>query len=179
MPLFALPFWTQPVERDSLDSLRGWSPAQIAPLARARSAEAGEVGMSRGVWVYVLLQVPGGLLAALLLWLAVHLGWLSAGWALGLWLGWVLKDCALYPMVRDAFRSTDGRSEPLIGRRGVVAESLAPQGLVRLGGEIWRAEPLAPGESIVAGCAVVVRAVHGLTLLVEAEGGAPPPHQEA
>ncbi len=130
--------------------------------------------MSRGFWVYVLLQVPGALLAGLLLWLAVHWGWLSAGWALGLWLGWVLKDCALYPMVRDAFRSSGSHSEPLIGRRGVVAEPLAPHGLVRLGGELWQAEPLAPGDAIATGCAVVVRAVHRLTLLVEAEGGAPP-----
>ncbi len=130
--------------------------------------------MSRGLWVYVLLQVPGWLLAGLLLWLSVHWGWLTAGWAIGLFLGWTMKDWALYPVVRNAFRSTGGRPDPLVGRRGVVTESLDPQGLVRLGGELWRAEPFSPGEAITTGRSVVVRAVHGLTLLVEAEGGSPP-----
>ncbi len=130
--------------------------------------------MSRGLWVYILLQVPGWLLAGLLLWLSVHSEWLTAGWALGLFLGWVLKDCAHDPVVRSAFRSTGGRPDPLIGRRGMVAEPLDPQGLVRLGGELWRAEPFSPGGAIATGRPVVVRAVHGLTLLVEAEGGSPP-----
>lgn len=56
--------------------------------------------------------------------------------------------------------------ETLIGRRAVVVSALAPEGQVRLDGELWRArsaEPLAPGAG------VVVRRIDGLTLDVEPE----------
>lgn len=54
--------------------------------------------------------------------------------------------------------------DTLVGLSATVLTALAPQGQVRVAGEIWRAEsaePVDPGES------VVVRAVRGLTLEVE------------
>jgi membrane-bound serine protease (ClpP class) len=54
--------------------------------------------------------------------------------------------------------------DTLVGRRAVVVTALAPQGNVRLNGELWRADspvPIEPGQE------VVVRAVNGLVLEVE------------
>lgn len=54
--------------------------------------------------------------------------------------------------------------ESLVGREGVVLSDLGPEGQVKLGGEIWRARCDARCER---GTRVVVRAVDGLTLLVD------------
>ncbi len=56
--------------------------------------------------------------------------------------------------------------EDLVGRRAVVVSALVPDGQVRVHGEIWAARSRSPVEH---GDAVVVRAVHGLVLEVEAE----------
>jgi membrane-bound serine protease (ClpP class) len=52
----------------------------------------------------------------------------------------------------------------LVGLTGVALDSLAPEGQVRVNGEIWRARC---GVGCDAGTSVVVRAVNGLTLEVE------------
>lgn len=54
--------------------------------------------------------------------------------------------------------------EALIGTRALVVSDCRPHGQVRIAGELWGAR--CPGGS-VAGEAVVVRAIDGLTLLVE------------
>jgi membrane protein implicated in regulation of membrane protease activity len=54
--------------------------------------------------------------------------------------------------------------EDLIGRQGVVATPLRPEGQVRVHGEIWEARSATPVER---GARVVVRAVDGLVLDVE------------
>ena len=56
--------------------------------------------------------------------------------------------------------------EDLVGRRAVVVRALAPDGQVRVQGEIWAARSRAPVEQ---GEAVVIRAVDGLVLEVEPE----------
>jgi membrane-bound serine protease (ClpP class) len=59
-------------------------------------------------------------------------------------------------------------AEGLIGEGAVVVERCAPDGTVRLRGEIWRARsavPLAPGDR------AEVMAVDGLTLHVSPAGG--------
>jgi membrane-bound serine protease (ClpP class) len=57
-------------------------------------------------------------------------------------------------------------AEALVGRRGLVVRTLAPQGQVRLDGELWQAR----AERVVEpGQEVVVRRVDGLVLHVEAE----------
>lgn len=131
-------------------------------------------GTSKTFWAYVLLQTPDILLAAVALWFLVRWGWLSVGWALGLFAVWVAKDVALYPVVRDTFRRSPVGSEGLIGARGIVGMRLAPRGEVHVAGELWRAQSVRSGEAISAGTPVVVRAVRGLTLLVEAEAPSPP-----
>ena len=78
------------------------------------------------------------------------------------------KDLVLYRFLRHAY--ADGPSEVigpevLVGARGVAEGDLAPSGYVRVRGERWRAEALAPG--IAGGAAVIVRRVRGLSVQVE------------
>ena len=124
---------------------------------------------SRGFWTYVLLQIPDVVLAGLILWLLHQWAGLPLGWAVGLFIVWVVKDLAMYPLVREAFAPTSAGPERLIGAQAIVATPLAPAGLVRLGGELWTAEAVNPHERLASGAAVIVRAIRGLTLLVEPE----------
>jgi membrane protein implicated in regulation of membrane protease activity len=124
-------------------------------------------------WVvgkYVLLQIPGFVLVALVLAGAVRWWGLSHRLALGLLAVWVLKDIVLFPLLRIAYEpgGGGGGAESLVGARGVASETLASTGYVRVGAELWRAE-LASGEggAIPSGARVRVRAVRGLTLIVE------------
>jgi len=61
------------------------------------------------------------------------------------------------------YRVTTG-AEGLIGAQAEVIEACAPEGRVRLRGEIWRAR-CSPSAEV--GDRVTVTAVHGLTLEVE------------
>ena len=54
--------------------------------------------------------------------------------------------------------------QALVGATGIAQQTLAPQGQILVHGELWMAEAPAP---VAAGDAVRVRAVNGLTLLVE------------
>ena len=54
--------------------------------------------------------------------------------------------------------------ESLVGRTAVALNRLSPGGQVRVDGEIWEARSEAP---VARGDEVVVRAVEGLTLVVE------------
>ena len=119
---------------------------------------------------YLLFQIPGWVLAVVVLALLVRLVDLSPQIALLLFALWVIKDFILYPLVRIAYEpgnpeTTDG----LIGAIGIAQGRLDPDGYVRIGAELWRAEldaSLAPLES---GAGVRVQSVHGLTLRVEPE----------
>jgi membrane-bound serine protease (ClpP class) len=61
----------------------------------------------------------------------------------------------------------------MVGEHGVARTELAPDGSVFVHGELWAATSAAP---LAAGTAVVVKAVHGLRLDVEAAGETSPPH---
>ncbi|MEK6716753.1 MAG: NfeD family protein [candidate division NC10 bacterium] len=123
----------------------------------------------RGFWAYLVLQVPDILLAGLIL-LLIH-WWmaLSLGWILGLFALWVVKDFAMYSLLRDVLRPSRTGPETLVGARAVAREPLAPTGHVLLFGETWRAENLQLHNVIAPGTPVIVRAIRGLTLLVEGE----------
>jgi membrane protein implicated in regulation of membrane protease activity len=60
-------------------------------------------------------------------------------------------------------RATVG-AETLVGKTGIAASDLWPEGQVKIGGEIWRARCAGGCD---AGTSVVVRAIEGLTLVVE------------
>jgi membrane protein implicated in regulation of membrane protease activity len=115
---------------------------------------------------YVLLQVPGWImvaLGALGLW-AWNLvpGWLAAG----IVTVWLVKDLALYPVVRRAFGPSEAAADRVVGETALAIERLDPRGYVRLRGELWRAELLNRDLSVEAGEPVVVVRAEGLTLLV-------------
>jgi len=83
--------------------------------------------------------------------------------AVGLGAGWELAETIL--IVRwSQRRKTHVGVEALVGRLAVVAADCRPEGQVRVGGELWRAQCLAGAG---AGDEVVVREVDGLTLVVE------------
>jgi len=60
-------------------------------------------------------------------------------------------------------RATVG-AETLVGRSAVVVRALAPQGQVKLDGEVWQARA---SVELLAGDEVVVTAIEGLVLAVE------------
>lgn len=89
------------------------------------------------------------------------------------WSGLAVAGAAVWEAATAAFgywyshreSPTVGR-ETLVGRRAEVLTPLNPVGQVRLGGEIWEARCR---EGARTGDAVRIRAVEGLTLLVERE----------
>jgi membrane protein implicated in regulation of membrane protease activity len=112
---------------------------------------------------YLVWQVPGWVLAGLVigsLAAVLDLSWWvpAAGVAL-----FVVRDLAMYPLLRSVFRPAPP-AQP-VGARGVATEALRPSGYVRIRGELWRAR--ASGEPVAAGSEVTVTGAHGLTLLVE------------
>jgi membrane protein implicated in regulation of membrane protease activity len=116
---------------------------------------------------YLLLQVPGWILAGLLAAIAIERLWLPPALAVGLVALLLLKDLVVYRWVRPAYE-LDPRSEleKLIGARAVVRQPLDPAGFVWLQGALWRAE-VAPAQApVAAGRTVRIHGVRRLTLLV-------------
>jgi membrane-bound ClpP family serine protease len=124
-------------------------------------------GAMRVVGRYVLFQVPGWALMivaaeAAVLWLGVPPRW--AWGAVGLW---VLKDVAMFPLLRKAYRR-DGSIHGHVGDRGVADGAIDPDGWVRIGPERWRARLASGAGAIEAGAPVRVVAMDGLELRVTA-----------
>lgn len=115
---------------------------------------------------YLLYQVPGWAL-----WSVVLL-FLRQFFVFPLWLVpaalavWVVKDLILFSYTWTAYGPGPGAKRPLPGSRGVVVKSLSPEGYIRIGGELWRAEAADRGKSIPAGETVTVEGINGLTLFV-------------
>jgi membrane protein implicated in regulation of membrane protease activity len=82
----------------------------------------------------------------------------------GLGATWELAETTLLVRWSQRRRSVVG-AEALVGQRAVVAADCMPVGQVRVAGELWQARCEA-GAGV--GNEVVVRAVEGLTLVVEA-----------
>jgi membrane protein implicated in regulation of membrane protease activity len=122
---------------------------------------------------YLLLQLPELLVLVAGLLAARRFVALSPGLIAALAAGWIVKDVALFPLLRGAYE-VDPRSEmdKLTGAEAAVTTPLRPGGLVRLRGELWRAEA-APGEPlpVVPGSRVRIEGHRGLVLLVRAAPG--------
>jgi membrane-bound ClpP family serine protease len=73
-----------------------------------------------------------------------------------------------YKIYRVQTRRSAIGPESMIGKRGLVAETLDPEGLIEIEGELWKAMTRS-GERIEAGEKVVVIGHKGLTLIVERE----------
>ena len=127
---------------------------------------------------YFLLQIPGWVLVAVVLfglrdWIGISLGWAVTLYAL-----YVVKDFVLFPFLRSAYdTSTTTGIARLVGQSAVVKQTLAPKGLVVVGGELWKAM-LAPGQDEVArGRRVRVESARGMVLVVRSEEeSSPAPH---
>jgi membrane-bound ClpP family serine protease len=116
---------------------------------------------------YVLFQLPGWALAALAAAALVRWDVVDATVAGGLFALWVVKDFALYPLVRHAYGpGGTGGATDLVGREAVACGDLAPGGFVRVRGELWQAELLAGETWIARGDRVEIRGVDGRVLQV-------------
>lgn len=113
---------------------------------------------------YALVQIPGTVLAALVLAWAHARGWISPGWAVAAFVLWVAKDAALYPLLRAAYEAKP-RSE-LEGERGRSRGDLDPRGWVFVRGELWKAR-VASGERVASGTPVRILRAEGRELVVE------------
>ena len=83
---------------------------------------------------------------------------------------WMVKDAVLFPFVWQAYDwERSGRSRSMLGERGIARERLAPQGFVRVRGELWRARKIGDGPPIEAGQPVKIVKMQGLTVFVEPE----------
>ncbi len=118
---------------------------------------------------YCLLQIPGITFLSILLWWALDQHWITAQAALGILLGWLAKDVALYPMARRVLQSPQPAigTDALIGRETQTATPLNPRGIVRFGSERWIAQHRDNGV-IAQGTRVRVTEAYGLVLVVEA-----------
>ncbi len=114
----------------------------------------------------MLLQTPGWLVAAVVLW-ALHEWAGLPGWiAAGLLLAYIAKDFLLYPFLRRAYEGGGSGGAELAGERGTAIQKLAPRGYVRVRGELWEAE-LPPGsEPVPEGAPIRVQAARGMRLVV-------------
>jgi membrane protein implicated in regulation of membrane protease activity len=127
--------------------------------------------MTLATWKkYALFQVPGRVGAAIVLLGLMEWFSLSPWAALGLFSLWVIKDIALYPLLRTAYESDVKTGvEQLVGEKGMAQEWLDPRGMVRMRGELWRAEAEPSGEHIEPNSEIKVTAAQGLTLIVSRE----------
>ena len=124
---------------------------------------------------YWAIQLPATVLAiAILLLVEDRLAWPQ--WVVWTIVAiWVAKDAILYPFVWRAFDPSDPAAlpYPMEGARGIAINRIDPSGLVRISGELWRAELSRGARHIEEGEAVQVNARRGLTLLVEPEAARP------
>ena len=116
---------------------------------------------------YLLFQVPGWILAAIVLSGLYH-SKLIQGWlALLFFLAWLVKDLILYPLTRTAYEKKHNEgSQALIGQRGISEGDLSPEGYVRVRGELWRAVADPSRGTIASGTQVEIIAAEGMTVFV-------------
>ena len=127
--------------------------------------------MTMATWKkYALFQVPGWVIAAVVLLELMEWVGLSLGAASGLFTVWVIKDVALYPLVRTAYESDVKTGvEQLVGEKGLAQEWLDPHGMVQVRGELWQAEAKPSEQRIEPHSEIRVTGAHDLTLIVSRE----------
>lgn len=128
------------------------------------------IGEARVLARYLIFQMPGWFLVSLVLYALVRWWDLSVRVALLLLALWLIKDVALYPLLRRSYAGSHrDPGEHLVGALGTARDRLDPEGYVRVGAELWRAEVSREHAPVDSGAKVRVRSVRGLTLEVEPE----------
>ncbi len=124
---------------------------------------------------YAAFQLPE-LALVTLCGLAANYYWGVPAWVVGaLVTVWILKDVAMFPLVRVAYEPHDrGGTKDLIDAVGIAQDDLEPAGYVRLRHELWRAERASGADAVATGDPVRVCEVEGLTLRVEPAPGREP-----
>jgi membrane protein implicated in regulation of membrane protease activity len=123
---------------------------------------------------YALYQIPGIVVCALILAVVWRATAWPTSWAVLLLVLWIVKDAAVYPLVRDAYERSDAdHGGGLVGHTAEVVEALAPDGRVRVRGELWRARVRSDAgddaEALVRGTTVRIEEIEGLRLIVSAD----------
>jgi membrane-bound ClpP family serine protease len=116
---------------------------------------------------YLLFQIPGWLIAALVLMGSREWTGLSFWGAIGIFVLWVIIDFALYPFLRKSYeRNVETGSERLIGESGIAKEWLRPEDYVEVQGHLLRAVAEPKNQPISPESSVRVVSADGLTLTV-------------
>jgi membrane-bound ClpP family serine protease len=114
---------------------------------------------------YLLTSLPGWLVATLFAWIVARTASVPSWILWTLVAVWVAKDLATYPAMRR-FYTPAPSARRMVGREGSAVTVLAPDGFVRVHGELWQARlrsgRVGPGER------VRVRDIDGLLLFVDA-----------
>jgi membrane protein implicated in regulation of membrane protease activity len=117
---------------------------------------------------YLMLEAPGWVLAAVVLAFFARRGDLAPTTAALLLAIFVIKDFALYPLLKGAYEDGDpAGTASLVGAVGTAQKRLDPEGYVRVGSELWRAVVAREQAPVETGAPVRVLEVRGLTLHVE------------
>ena len=108
-------------------------------------------------------------MAALVLLVLRHHQMISSLGAAICFAAWVVKDWILYPWLRSAYEvSSRTGSKALIGCKGVTESHLAPEGFVRVRGELWRAVATPCDRKISTGIKVEIVDADGMKVFVRA-----------
>lgn len=120
----------------------------------------------RSTRTYVLMELGELLLIIVLLIVISRFIYIPLWIAIAIPTGKLLKFVLVYPLIRRSFKQPIySGPESLIGRRGLAAESLDPEGYVSIRGELWKA--LTDGTPISAGAKVEVCELEGTKLVVK------------
>jgi len=120
----------------------------------------------RAVISYTLLQIPGWLLAGLVLLLS-HIHFHLSAWAACILFAlWLLKDIILFFFLWPSYDNQSADVYTLIGEQAVTTTDLTPGGKVRLRGQTWKAKAEPTSSPILAGSKVDITARQGLLLIV-------------
>ena len=116
---------------------------------------------------YLVFQVPGWLIAAVVLLGLSHWKLLSPWLGIVVFFAWVLKDLLFYPLLRRAYQTNVKTGlQALVGARGFAHDDLSPKGFVRVQGELWSARALPTSEVIAAGTEVEIVSAERMTVFV-------------
>ena len=121
------------------------------------------------VLVFLVTLIDEAIVVVVILWLLPHLGIkLPVGVTVGLMVALAAWAVLTYRAIRRVVEIRAlSPAEAMVGRRGTALSQLAPNGVVRIRGEIWKA--MSSNGVIAAGDEVTVLRIDGLKLTVRRE----------